>query len=205
MEPTQLSAAFVVPVISALLLTLAVIWLFYGWKFYWLFVTLLTAVASAIVGWYFIAPHFPEHLRYMAPLLMAVAGGAIAIPLQRVVAFATTGVLGAAVMVGIAVGFCHVPPDWSSSQLVALAAAGFLIAGLPAAIFYKFLTVIITSGWGAVLALVAASSVAFVYMGETPALSANIAVAFVITWLVLTTIGAIYQWKSQVIHKAQTQ
>ncbi|MHC4714072.1 MAG: hypothetical protein ACYTAN_12505 [Planctomycetota bacterium] len=204
MEEGQAVSALYVPLISATLLTISVIWLFYGWRFYWLFITLLTAMASAIVGWYFVSPHFAENLRYVPPILLGVAGGAIAIPLERVVAFVTTGALGAAIAVGVAVGFCNVPMDFHSPQLVAIAAAGFLTTGIPAALFFKFLTVVITSGYGALLAIAVGVTIAVVFTNEPLAPTATTVIIALAVWSILTTAGVIFQWKSLIVHKAQT-
>lgn len=204
MDEAQATNALLVPLASASLLTISVIWLFYGWRFYWLFITLLTATAASIVGWYFISPHVAPGLRYLPPLLMGLGGGAIAIPLQRVVAFVTTGALGAVIAVAVAVGFCNVAMDFDAPQMVAIAAAGFLTAGIPAAIFFKFLTVLITSGYGALLAITAAVSIALVFIEEPQPLTTTMVIAGLAIWAILTTTGMIFQWKSLIVHKAQT-
>jgi len=204
MEQAQATNALLVPLASAGLLAISVIWLFYGWRFYWLFITLLTAMAASIVGWYFISPHVSTGVCYLPPLLLGVAGGAIAIPLQRVVAFVTTGALGAAIAVAVAVGFCNVPMDFSSPQLVAIEAAGFLTAGIPAAIFFKFLKVLITSGYGALLAIAAGVTIALVFIEEPQPLTTTMVVGGLALWAILTTAGVIFQWKSLIVHRAQT-
>jgi len=190
---------------AATALVFAAIWLFYGWRVYWLFAVVLTALSAAIVGWFFVAPHLDERFAYLPPLLLGIAGGALAIPLQRVVAFALTGVLGAGLSAVVAVRFCGVPLDLESPQLLAVAAAGFLIAGIPAAIFLRFLVVFITSGYGALLALGAAAAVAAIFVDEAPEIGEGALVALLVAWTVLTVTGVLVQLRSLVIHKAQAE
>lgn len=193
-----------IAVMSATLLSTAAVWLFYGWRLYWLFITLVTGSAAAIVGWFFVAPHFDEGLRYLPPLLLGIAGGAIAVPLRRFVAFAATGALGAVVAVCVAGGFCGMPVDAITSQFVAVAAAGFLVAGVPAAILSKSLNIVTTSGYGALLAIAAVAIFAFVSKEEPPNISAGTLVGLLAAWVALTTVGVIFQSRAVVIHKAQT-
>jgi len=196
---------YLVPVAATLMLATAAIWLFYGWRLYWLFITLLTGAAAAIVGWFFVSPHLDPEIQYIAPLLMGMAGAVIAVPLNRVVAFATSGALGALVAVAVAVGFCNVAPDPAAPEILAVAAAGFLAAGIPAAIFVKFLKVLSTAGYGALLAILGVGTIACVLLKETPRIKAEFVIAALIAWVVLTALGTLVQWRSLVIHKAQTQ
>ncbi len=202
-DNVRIVGSMAMPWISAGLITTAVVWLFFGWRLYWLFVTLLTAAAASVVGWFFIAPQVPDGSRYLPPLLLGLAGGAVAIPLQRVVAFAAAGFLGALIAVAVSVGFCNVSLDFSSPQLVAIAAAGFLVAGVPSAIFLKFLTVFITSGYGALLGILGAVALGVVFMEDVPTLGVTTIIILLTTWTILTTTGIIVQFKSLVTHRAQ--
>lgn len=204
MNEAQTANTFLVALASASLLTVALIWLFHGWRFYWLFSTLLTAVAAAIVGWYFISPHLSIGTRYLPVMLMGLGGGALAIPLQRVVAFLTTGALGAVIAVAVAVGFCSVPMELASPQLVAISAAGFLTAGIPAALFFKFITVLITSGYGALMAIAAVCAIAVIFVDLPGAPTATTVAAGLALWAVLTGMGVLFQWRSLIVHRVQT-
>jgi hypothetical protein len=204
MDETQAANSLVIPLLSAVLLTMSAVWLFYGWRLYSLFITVLTASASAVVGWYFISPHFGEDVRYLPPLLLGLAGGVMAIPLQRVAAFVTQGLLGAAIALAIAVGFCNVVLDFSSPQIWAIAAAGFLVTGVPAAIFYKFLKIVSTAGYGAFLAIAGVVAVMFAFSEQPPNVEAGFAAVALGVWVGLTLLGIIVQWRAQIIHKAQT-
>jgi hypothetical protein len=204
MDGAQGTSSLMVPLLSAVLLTMSAVWLFYGWRIYSLFITVLTAASASIVGWYFVSPHFAEDVRYLPPLLMGLAGGVMAIPLQRVAAFVTQGLLGAAIALAIAVGFCNVVLDFSSPQIIAVAAAGFLIAGVPAAIFYKFLKIISTAGYGAVLGVAGVAAIVFAFADEPPTVGAGLAVLGLAVWAGLTLLGVVVQWRQQIIHKTQT-
>jgi len=204
MEEPHVTNTLLVPLLSASLLAVSIVWLFYGWRLYWLFITLLTAIVSAFFGWYFVSPHLEIDVRYLPPLLLGLAGGAMAIPLQRVAAFVLDGALGAIIAVAVGVGFCNVPLEFSSPQIAAIAAAGFLTAGVPAAIFFNVLKTVSTAGYGAFLAIVGCAAIAFAFAEEPPVVGASLVVACLGIWVALTTVGVVFQWRSQIIHKAQT-
>lgn len=204
MEQTPNTVSFAIPLFAALMLGLSAVWLFYGWRLYRLFTTLLMAMAAAMTGWYFVSPHFGMDVQYLPPLLLGLAGGVVAIPLQRVAAFVLDGALGALVAMGIAVGFCHVPIEGGSPQLIAIAAAGFLLVGIPAAVFFQFLKVLSTAGYGAFLAIVGTAAVVHAFVDEPPTIGTGLVVGSLAVWAILTTVGAIFQWRSLIIHKSQT-
>ncbi len=179
---------------TATLLVNAVISIFYGWKVYRLFTTLLTALAAAVVGWFFVAPHLPAKYACVAPIVLGLAGVAIAFPMQRVAAFVTTGVLGAIVAV-IVGALYNMPLDFASGQTIAVAAAGFIVAGIPAAIFLRFFVVLTTSAWGALMALVAVAGLAFVCLSTLPAPDVQMLTVILAAWAVLTATGMVFQYR----------
>jgi hypothetical protein len=182
---------------AAMLLTQGALWLFYGWKLYRFFASVVTALVAAVVGTYFVSPHFAEKYALIPPFVMAIVGGILAIPLHRAAAFLLTGALGAVAGVAVGVVFCHVPLAITSRPAIACAAAGFLIAGIPAAIFLRVIVVFLTSAYGAIAAMAAAVIVSFLCLcvRRTPPADSTTLAVLVGTWLVLTFTGMVFQYK----------
>jgi hypothetical protein len=208
-------------VIIAMLFVLAVLWLFHGWKAYKVFVAALSGIAAAATGACFAVPHLPAQWGWVAPIVFAAAGITIAFLMERVFMFGAMGLMGAVVFAVMAVFVFNVAPWPISTTLGALAAAGFLLAGVPAAIFHKHVVVVLTSLWGSLIALGATGSVVAVCMGGTSVFTktgaaeaakplttgSDTLLVVAITWLTLAVIGAVVQFRTMMEEgskKAQT-
>ena len=96
----------------------------------------------------------------------------------------------------MAVAFFHVPLDFKSIQLIAIASAGFLLAGIPAAIFLKFLAVFTTAGFGAILAIGAAGLLMAACISQMPAMTPQQLSASIIAWVAITVVGMVFQYRT---------
>ncbi len=192
----------------ASMFTIAVLWLFYGWKVYRFFTAALTASAAVIAAWVFISPHVPAKIVWLPPLACGIGGALLSFLVARAITFTAMGILGAAVTAAVAVGVFKVPLDVRSHELIGLAAAGFLVAGMPAAIFHRAVVVFITSTYGAGLALVATFELLLVCLSGRFVASAEVArttlspwvgrdvtIAVLAAWLAITIVGVVYQYR----------
>lgn len=192
--------------VIASMFTIAVLWLFYGWKVYKFFTAALTACAAVIASYFFVAPHLPTEIGWTVVIALGVAGALVSFVIERVLTFAAMGLLGAAVTGLVAILAFNVVPDPRSRELWAIIAAGFLIAGIPAAIFHRAIVVFVTSGYGALVAILATVEMLFACMlGKTiltredimstasPWMVRDTLIAIGLAWVAMTTIGVVYQ------------
>ena len=179
---------------AAALLVAAVPTLFYGWKLYRLFAALISAMAAAVIGWFYVAPMLPAKLAFLAPMVLGIGGGMLAIPLQRCAAFVAHGAFGALAAVAVASQY-GVPLDLAARKTQVAAAVGFLIVGIAAAIFLRFFVVFGTAAYGALSALAAAVVFPYGMLGRTPPIDRMTVVAVAAAWSILTVTGMVHQYK----------
>lgn len=208
----KLFMAFAAAFVAANVLTAAALLLFFGWKIYKVFVSLMTGCALALVGWFFLAQYLPEKYRFIAPLVLGAAGIAVAIPLQRVVTFAITGALGAVIAAAVATHFYNLPFDFNSTPFLIAVGSAFIVTGALGAIFFRFLIVFITSAYGGGLAVSGALLVMLACLNQLPQIATdktsklslstvapldrNIFLGTMVTWGAVTIIGMVYQYRT---------
>lgn len=179
---------------ASVLLLQSALNLFYGWKMYRFFTATVTALLCVVLAWYLISPHMPARISFLAPLVLGAAGLAVALPVQRLAAFVSTGALGAVACLAAAFGF-GLPLDLSSWKTLSIAAAGFLAAGIPAAMYLQFVVVFVTSALGALGALTAAALLIFSLLSDAPPLDTTTYVVLALAWSTLTVTGMVSQYR----------
>jgi len=191
-------------------LTLAVVSLFYGWKFYRIFTSILTTCAAGMSGWFFVSPHIPGKASLLAPLILSAVGAAVSLLLVRIVTFTAIGLLGAGIASAIGVSYYEVPLDIRSAQLIAVASAGFIVAGIPAAIFHRFLAILATSAYGAVIAVASIMWLVVVcatggdfqnaekleQLRESMPATQEVLTAVLAAWVSITVLGIVFQYRT---------
>lgn len=203
-----IGAAFV----AANVITAGFILLFFGWRVYKVFVALFAGCAGALSGWFFVAPLIPAEYRFLAPIVLGAVGIAVAIPLQRVVTFAITGALGAGLAAAIGMKYLGVTLDPQSNRFLIALGIGFIIVGTLGAVFYRFIVVLITSSYGALIALGGAGYIVAICIDKVPSveqlrtgnvntaqiqtLNNNILWGALAAWLATTVIGMVYQYRT---------
>jgi hypothetical protein len=111
------------------------IWLL-GWRGHRFWIVLVTTVCAGILGLYSGALHGTQPI--LAGILLAVAAGALALAMVRVVAFGAGGV--AAILLAKAVA-----PTWDEPLIA------FLIGGLIGLVLFRLWTMVLTSSAGTML------------------------------------------------------
>jgi hypothetical protein len=106
----------------------------------------------------------------------------------------STGALGSVACLAAAFGF-GLPLDLSSWKTLSIAAAGFLAAGIPAAMYLQFVVVFVTSALGALGALTAAALLIFSLLSDAPPLDTTTYVVLALAWSTLTVTGMVSQYR----------
>lgn len=189
-------------VCASVLLLQSALNLFYGWKMYRFFTATVTALLCVVLAWYFISPHMPPRISFIAPLLLGAIGLAVALPVQRVAAFVSTGALGSVACLAAAYGL-GIPADFSSWKTIIIAAVGFLAAGIPAAMYLKFVVVFVTSAIGALGALTAAALLIFSLLSDAPPLDTTTFLVLALAWSTLTVTGMVSQYRQMETEDAE--
>lgn len=154
-EASQYGMQVVMSVAIVMLIT-GLMSLLYGWKLYRFVVIVATALAGAYLGWYLTYGYTwcPEKLRFLGPIVLGLAGGVLAIPLQKAAVFFT----------GASVGFCSLgpfaaglvwktPPGPTTTQALLASLGGFIVLGVLSVLVFKAMVMIATSLLGATLVL----------------------------------------------------